>query len=117
MVWRPRTLSRQLWWGHRVPAYKVVEPVQKEGTEVWVSARSIEEAEEKAKAKLGVKKVKMEQDPDVLDTWFSSGLFPFSVFNWPDCGDDFDAFFPGSLRGKPIVLSILLRWLCRLIFC
>jgi len=106
-------ISRQLWWGHRVPAYKVVEPVQKEGTEVWISAKSMEEAEEKAKAKLGVKTVKMEQDPDVLDTWFSSGLFPFSVFNWPDCGDDFDAFFPGSLLETGH--DILFFWVARMV--
>jgi valyl-tRNA synthetase len=104
-------ISRQLWWGHRVPAYKVIEPPQKE--EVWVSATSMEEAEEKAKKKLGVKNVKMEQDSDVLDTWFSSGLFPFSVFNWPDCGDDFDAFFPTSLLETGH--DILFFWVARMV--
>jgi valyl-tRNA synthetase len=104
-------ISRQLWWGHRVPAYKVIEPKQKE--EVWVSARSQEEAEEKAKKKLGVKSVKVEQDSDVLDTWFSSGLFPFSVFNWPDCGDDFDAFFPTSLLETGH--DILFFWVARMV--
>lgn len=104
-------ISRQLWWGHRVPAYKVVEPKQKE--EVWFSATSMKEAEEKAKKKLGLKTVKLEQDEDVLDTWFSSGLFPFSVFNWPDCGDDFDAFFPTSLLETGH--DILFFWVARMV--
>jgi len=104
-------ISRQLWWGHRVPAYKVVEPKQKE--EMWFSAKSMEEAEEKAKKKLGVKSVKLERDEDVLDTWFSSGLFPFSVFNWPDCGDDFDAFFPTSLLETGH--DILFFWVARMV--
>lgn len=52
----------------------------------WVSARSEEEAKEKASKKFGISKDKvvLKQDPDVLDTWFSSGLFPFSIFGWPD---------------------------------
>jgi len=49
-----------------------------------VSGRTEEEAFGKAATKLGHKNFKLEQDPDVLDTWFSSGLFPFSVFGWPD---------------------------------
>lgn len=51
----------------------------------WVSGRTEEEAKKKASSKFGVSpdKIKLEQDPDVLDTWFSSGLFPFSVMGWP----------------------------------
>ena len=51
-----------------------------------MSARSLEEAKSKATKQysLSAEKLKLEQDPDVLDTWFSSGLFPFSVFGWPD---------------------------------
>lgn len=54
--------------------------------EYWVSAHSEAEAKEKAARKLGVdvSDIVAEQDPDVLDTWFSSALFPFSVFGWPD---------------------------------
>lgn len=53
--------------------------------EYWVSGRTEEEAKKKAALKFGVSpdKIKLEQDPDVLDTWFSSGLFPFSVMGWP----------------------------------
>merc|ERR1719171_3229747 len=104
-------ISRQLWWGHRVPAYKVVEPKQKE--EVWFSATSMKEAEEKAKKKLGVRTVKLEQDEDVLDTWFSSGLFPFSVFGWPDDTDEFKAFYPTQLLETG--LDILFFWVARMV--
>merc|ERR1719316_888142 len=57
-------ISRQLWWGHRIPAYKVVKPKQQE--EVWVTARSLEEGKKKAaeKLKLKAKDVEVEQDPD-----------------------------------------------------
>lgn len=52
----------------------------------WVSAHSENEAKEKAAKKYGldINDIILEQDPDVLDTWFSSGLFPFSIFGWPD---------------------------------
>jgi valyl-tRNA synthetase len=104
-------ISRQLWWGHRVPAYRVVEP--KQDGEVWISGTSMEDAIEKAKKKFPGQTVKLEQDEDVLDTWFSSGLFPFSVFNWPDCGDDFDAFFPTSLLETGH--DILFFWVARMV--
>eukprot|EP00929_Paragymnodinium_shiwhaense_P029776 TRINITY_DN16_c0_g1_i1.p1 TRINITY_DN16_c0_g1~~TRINITY_DN16_c0_g1_i1.p1 ORF type:complete len:1066 (-),score=392.32 TRINITY_DN16_c0_g1_i1:117-3314(-) len=104
-------ISRQLWWGHRIPAYRVVKPVQKE--ECWVTGKSKEEATEKAKKKLGVKTVEVEQDEDVLDTWFSSGLFPFSVFGWPDKTEDLDAFFPTSLLETGH--DILFFWVARMV--
>mmetsp|Transcript_63182 Transcript_63182/g.137388 ORF Transcript_63182/g.137388 Transcript_63182/m.137388 type:complete len:1069 (-) Transcript_63182:79-3285(-) len=106
-------ISRQLWWGHRIPAYKVVKPAQDK--EMWFSAKSAEEATKKAEAKLGVKGVVVEQDEDVLDTWFSSGLFPFSVFGWPDVegNDDFNAFFPTSLLETGH--DILFFWVARMV--
>eukprot|EP00933_Yihiella_yeosuensis_P020356 TRINITY_DN1632_c0_g2_i1.p1 TRINITY_DN1632_c0_g2~~TRINITY_DN1632_c0_g2_i1.p1 ORF type:complete len:1120 (+),score=296.43 TRINITY_DN1632_c0_g2_i1:194-3361(+) len=106
-------ISRQLWWGHRIPAYKVVKPVQAE--EKWFTGRSAEEAAKKAEAALGVKGVEVAQDEDVLDTWFSSGLFPFSVFGWPDIkdNDDFDAFFPTSLLETGH--DILFFWVARMV--
>jgi valyl-tRNA synthetase len=59
---------------------------QETDNEYWVSGRSREEAMEKASKKFGVpsSKIILKQDEDVLDTWFSSGLFPFSIFGWPD---------------------------------
>ncbi|XP_027563980.1 valine--tRNA ligase-like, partial [Neopelma chrysocephalum] len=85
-------ISRQLWWGHRIPAYFVtiddpkVPPGQDEDGQFWVSGRTEDEARAKAAAAFGVPqdKVTLRQDEDVLDTWFSSGLFPFSIFGWPD---------------------------------
>ena len=65
----------------------------------WVIAPTVEAAKALASEKKGVPqdKIVLEQDPDVLDTWFSSGLFPFSVMGWPKTTDDMRAFFPGSL--------------------
>jgi len=106
-------ISRQLWWGHRIPAYKVVKPAQDK--EMWFTGKNMEDAVKKAEAKLGVKGVVLEQDEDVLDTWFSSGLFPFSVFGWPDTegSDDFNAFFPTSLLETGH--DILFFWVARMV--
>ena len=100
-----RCISRQLWWGHRIPAYKVIEPVIPAekcnmSGEAWVAARSEEEAKEVACKMFQLNdknKVKLQQDEDVLDTWFSSGLFPFSVFGWPEETEEFKAYFPTTL--------------------
>lgn len=83
-------ISRQLWWGHRIPAYYVTVLGEASGSDgdekYWVSARNEEEAMEKAIKKFNVTKDKihLRQDEDVLDTWFSSAIFPFSVFGWPE---------------------------------
>ncbi|RXN05670.1 valine--tRNA ligase-like isoform X1 [Labeo rohita] len=85
-------ISRQLWWGHRIPAYFVTvnDPSVKPGEDMdghyWVSGRSVEEAREKAAKRFNVTadKISLRQDEDVLDTWFSSGIFPFSIFGWPN---------------------------------
>ncbi|KAJ7714328.1 tRNA synthetases class I-domain-containing protein [Mycena olivaceomarginata] len=80
-------ISRQLWWGHRCPAYFVniegADLDRKDGAH-WVVGRTLQEATERAKALAGDKKFVLEQDEDVLDTWFSSGLWPFSIMGWPD---------------------------------
>lgn len=75
-------VSRQLWWGHRIPAYRV----RMAGLDdAWIVARSIDEARAKALDKYGpaARDAALEQDEDVLDTWFSSGLLPLSVSGWP----------------------------------
>ena len=95
-------ISRQLWWGHRIPAYLVAIPgMEFDPTQdnSWVSGRTVEEAKEKAakKFKVDAAKVTLTQDEDVLDTWFSSGLFPFSIFGWPDETEELKLFYPGSL--------------------
>jgi valyl-tRNA synthetase len=84
-------ISRQLWWGHRIPAWFVVSETGGLITEAtpYVVARNEAEARAKAEAEFGAaaqaagRTLQLEQDPDVLDTWFSSGLWPFSTLGWP----------------------------------
>ncbi|XP_035731135.1 valine--tRNA ligase-like [Vespa mandarinia] len=114
-------ISRQLWWGHRIPAYlikNINNTVNKGKTDdtYWVSAHSENEAKEKAAKKYGldINDIILEQDPDVLDTWFSSGLFPFSIFGWPDNTEDLKAFYPGTLLETGH--DILFFWVARMVF-
>lgn len=114
-------ISRQLWWGHRIPAYFVILPVpSEEATEAnnhyWVSGRTEEEAREKAAQRFNLPKenIQLRQDEDVLDTWFSSALFPFSVFGWPDETVDLGRFFPGQLLETGH--DILFFWVARMVF-
>ena len=82
----------------------------------WVVARSEAEALVKAAEKTGLpaESLNLCQDPDVLDTWFSSGLFPFSTMGWPDNeSPDLKAFFPGSLLETGS--DILFFWVARMV--
>jgi valyl-tRNA synthetase len=81
----------------------------------WFVARTAEDARRDAAAKLGAPEsdVTLEQDEDVLDTWFSSGLFPFSVFGWPNNTEDLDAFYPTSLLETGA--DILFFWVARMV--
>ncbi|CAM6095914.1 unnamed protein product [Calypogeia fissa] len=111
-------ISRQLWWGHRVPAWYVTlenDELTEFGayTDHWVVGRDVEEAKTLAAEKYQGKKYKLEQDPDVLDTWFSSGLFPFSVMGWPDDTADFRTFYPTSLLETGH--DILFFWVARMV--
>lgn len=66
--------------------------------DIWVAAESEEEAMRKAQQSYpDYKNIKLQRDEDVLDTWFSSGLFPFSVFGWPDRTEDLKHFYPTDL--------------------
>ncbi|XP_044734548.1 valine--tRNA ligase isoform X2 [Chrysoperla carnea] len=115
-------VSRQLWWGHRIPAYFVTidDPKIRKGNDTdndyWVTGRTLDEAKEKASKKFNVpmEKISLRQDEDVLDTWFSSGLFPFSIFGWPDETDDLQAFYPGELLETGH--DILFFWVARMVF-
>ncbi|KAJ9598284.1 hypothetical protein L9F63_011024 [Diploptera punctata] len=115
-------VSRQLWWGHRIPAYFVtindssIPKGNETDNEYWVSGRTKEEALEKASKKFGVpaSKIILKQDDDVLDTWFSSGLFPFSIFGWPEETKDLKAFYPGTLLETGH--DILFFWVARMVF-
>ncbi|XP_078502147.1 valine--tRNA ligase isoform X1 [Lissotriton helveticus] len=114
-------ISRQLWWGHRIPAYFVtvedpsVPPGEDMDGKYWVSGRTEEEARQKA-AKLfnvAAEKISLRQDEDVLDTWFSSGIFPFSIFGWPNETEDLKVFYPGTLLETGH--DILFFWVARMV--
>ena len=115
-------VSRQLWWGHQIPAWfatkKGEEGVSKldmNNNDRWIVARNEEEAYAKAEKALGCSRdeISLERDEDVLDTWFSSGLFPFSVMGWPEQTDDLKAFYPTSLLETG--LDILFFWVARMV--
>jgi len=111
-------VSRQLWWGHRVPAYLVHVKGQEPSADVgdnWVTGRNAEEARANAaKAKnVSVDDIELEQDEDVLDTWFSSGLFPFSVYGWPEQTPELAKFYPTQLLETGH--DILFFWVARMV--
>lgn len=114
-------ISRQLWWGHRIPAYFVTvnDPSVKPGEDMdghyWVSGRTEQEAREKAAKRFNVTadKITLRQDEDVLDTWFSSGIFPFSIFGWPNETKDLSVFYPGTLLETGH--DILFFWVARMV--
>ncbi|WP_455804662.1 valine--tRNA ligase [Clostridium butyricum] len=95
-------ISRQLWWGHRIPVYYC-----QDCGEMMV----LEDAPSKC-TKCGSTNV--EQDNDVLDTWFSSALWPFSTLGWPNKTEDLDYFYPNSVlvTGHDIIFF----WVARMIF-
>eukprot|EP00262_Sarcandra_glabra_P008440 TRINITY_DN2196_c1_g1_i2.p1 TRINITY_DN2196_c1_g1~~TRINITY_DN2196_c1_g1_i2.p1 ORF type:complete len:1056 (+),score=239.90 TRINITY_DN2196_c1_g1_i2:303-3470(+) len=111
-------ISRQLWWGHRIPAwYVALEDDQLKEFGVynnhWVVGRNEEEAHLEAANLFPGKKIELGQDPDVLDTWFSSGLFPLSVLGWPDETADFKAFYSTSVLETGH--DILFFWVARMV--
>lgn len=106
-------ISRQLWWGHRIPAWFVVSETGGVITEAtpYVVARDAAEAAAKAEAQFG--DVQLEQDPDVLDTWFSSGLWPFSTLGWPDpAAADLARWYPTSVLVTGF--DIIFFWVARM---
>ena len=94
-------ISRQLWWGHRIPVWYCQECretiVSRETPHICPKCGS----------------VSLIQDPDVLDTWFSSGLWPFSVFGWPDETADYQYFYPTSTMETGY--DILFFWVARMV--
>ena len=101
---QPWCVSRQLWWGHQIPAW--YGPDKK----VFV-ALSEEEAKAEARAHYG-KDVALERDPDVLDTWFSSALWPFSTLGWPNNTPELDKYYPTSVLVTG--WDILFFWVARM---
>ena len=107
-------ISRQLWWGHRIPAWFVISETAGEITSntPYVVASDHAEALQKAELQFGVG-VALEQDPDVLDTWFSSGLWPFSTLGWPDsAAADLKRWYPTSLLVTGF--DIIFFWVARM---
>jgi valyl-tRNA synthetase len=95
-------ISRQLWWGHRIPAWYCQD-----------CGETIVSRETPAKCtKCGG--TSLEQDPDVLDTWFSSALWPFSTLGWPDQTEDLDYFYPTTVLVTGY--DIIFFWVARMIF-
>jgi valyl-tRNA synthetase len=93
-------ISRQLWWGHRIPAWRC------ECGEIIVARETPSKCPKCGSAKL-------EQDKDVLDTWFSSGLLPFTTLGWPEATRDLKVFYPTSLMITGF--DILFFWVARMI--
>ncbi len=95
-------ISRQLWWGHRIPAYYCQEcghmMVQDDGPDVCPKCGS----------------TRIEQDPDTLDTWFSSALWPFSTLGWPEKTADLEYFYPTDVLVTGY--DIIFFWVARMIF-
>ena len=106
-------ISRQLWWGHQIPAWYAISETSGQITDgtPFVVARSEAEAREKATAQFGAN-VKIERDPDVLDTWFSSGLWPFSTLGWPAKTTDFNFYYPTSTLVTGF--DIIFFWVARM---
>ncbi len=108
-------ISRQLWWGHQIPAWYVISETdgkRRQDTPIVV-ARTVAEAQAQAMQKYGDKAV-LVQEEDVLDTWFSSALWPFSTLGWPDKTPELETHYPTDVlitdRG------IIYFWVARMIF-
>jgi valyl-tRNA synthetase len=95
-------ISRQLWWGHQIPIWYC-----DDCGDVFAS---VEETVESCPSCGGA----VHQDPDVLDTWFSSGLWPFSTLGWPEHTDDLKRFYPGDVLETGY--EIIFTWVARMIF-
>ncbi|HPQ51199.1 MAG TPA: class I tRNA ligase family protein, partial [Alphaproteobacteria bacterium] len=97
---QPWCISRQLWWGHQIPAW------YDEDGKVYVA-----ETEEQAQAQAGAG-VKLTRDEDVLDTWFSSALWPFSTLGWPEQTPELDKYYPGDVLCTGF--DIIFFWVARM---
>ena len=109
-------ISRQLWWGHQAPVYfaRIEGDANDQADESrWFSGRTEAEAHEKATKALPGKTFVLKRDEDVLDTWFSSGLWPFSTMGWPNKTSDLKNFYPTSVLETG--WDILFFWIARMI--
>ena len=101
---RDWNVSRQLWWGHRIPAWYCPDG------HATVSA---EPAGPEACEVCGQSADRLTQDPDIFDTWFSSGLWPFSTLGWPEATEDLARFYPGSVMETGY--DIIFFWVARMV--
>ena len=101
---QPWCVSRQLWWGHRIPAWF--------GPDNKVFVESNEQAALEAAEVYYGKKVELIQDEDVLDTWFSSALWPFSTLGWPESTEDLSKYYPTSVLVTGF--DIIFFWVARM---
>ena len=99
-------ISRQLWWGHRIPVWYCDDCPE-------LTLPSLESALEDPQRCQHCGSAKVRQDPDVLDTWFSSGLWPHSTLGWPDDTEDLRYFYPTSVLET--AYDILFFWVARMI--
>lgn len=110
-------ISRQLWWGHRIPVYHVDfegKSPNPDSPEFWICGRKESEARQEAERRFPGEKITLKQDEDVLDTWFSAGLWPFGVLGWPNCSaEDMKRFYPTQFleTGR----DILFFWVARMV--
>jgi valyl-tRNA synthetase len=100
---RDWNVSRQLWWGHRIPAWYC--PDGHATVSADIDGPPACEA-------CGVPAARLTQDPDIFDTWFSSGLWPFSTLGWPDATEDLRRFYPGSVMETGY--DIIFFWVARM---
>jgi valyl-tRNA synthetase len=103
---RPWCISRQLWWGHQIPAWYVVDQ------EVAPIVAHNEDAANAQAVALYGEGVQLRREDDVLDTWFSSALWPFSTLGWPEETADFNTFFPNALMSTGF--DIIFFWVARM---
>ncbi len=101
---QPWCISRQLWWGHQIPAWYGPD-------ETVFVAHDEAAAAEKARAHYG-KDVELRRDPDVLDTWFSSGLWPFSTLGWPEKTPELERYYPTDVLVTGF--DIIFFWVARM---
>ena len=107
-------ISRQLWWGHQIPAWYVLKQSEDsiDQNTPYVVARNEKEALSKATKEFG-SNLQLIRDKDVLDTWFSSGLWPFSTLGWPNTNDaDFKKWYPNSVLVTGF--DIIFFWVARM---
>jgi len=106
-------ISRQLWWGHQIPAWYVISETEGKITDEtpYIVAHSEKQAREQAIGQYG-ENAELQQDADALDTWFSSGLWPFSTLGWPDATQDLATYYPNTTLVTGF--DIIFFWVARM---